>query len=88
MKLHTKCVSPSLKSILKIKKSLSCQFLSVRKFLMRKDLFKKTEDGSGWCVHLALVAGSALQILAENSQGSSLRQQSAMVSSMAWKADS
>ena len=38
--------------------------------------------------HLALVAGSALHILAENSQGSSLRQQSAMVSSMAWKADS
>ena len=38
--------------------------------------------------HLAFVVGSTLHILAENSQGSSLRQQSAMVSSMAWKADS
>ena len=38
--------------------------------------------------HLAFVLGSALHMLAENSQGSSLRQQSAMVSSMAWKADS
>ena len=38
--------------------------------------------------HLAFDVGSALHMLAENSQGSSLRQQSAMVSSIAWKADS
>ena len=38
--------------------------------------------------HLALVVGSPLQIFAENSQGNSLRQQSAIVSSIAWNADS
>ena len=37
-------------------------------------------------LHLALDAGSPLQSPAENSQGSSRRQQSAIVSSIAWKA--
>ena len=53
-----------------------------------KEIMKHQQAVMRIASHLALVVGSPLQIFAENSQGNSLRQQSAIVSSIAWNADS
>ena len=53
-----------------------------------KEIMKQHDAVMRIASHLALVVGSPLQIFAENSQGNSLRQQSAIVSSIAWNADS
>ena len=59
-----------------------------RVFRSWKEITRRQRERVFGETHLAFDVGSALHMLAENSQGSSLRQQSAMVSSIAWKADS
>ena len=59
-----------------------------RVFRSWKEITRRQRERVFGKMHLAFDVGSALHMLAENSQGSSLRQQSAMVSSIAWKADS